>query len=62
MQPAYVSAVDSGNLAGLLLAVAQGCTRLAQDEAHGSPDRPALLQPGRALPQPVRRDGFQGPV
>ena len=31
LQPAYVSSVDSGNLAGLLLAVAQACTRLAQE-------------------------------
>ncbi|MFZ3139721.1 GH36-type glycosyl hydrolase domain-containing protein [Polaromonas sp.] len=38
MQPAYVSAVDSGNLAGLLLAVAQACIRLAQQSEHDSAD------------------------
>ena len=35
--PAYVSSVDSGNLAGLLLAVGQACQQLArQDEKQGS--------------------------
>ena len=35
--PAYVSSVDSGNLAGLLLAVGQACRQLArQDEKEGA--------------------------
>ena len=43
LQPAYVSAVDSGNLAGLLLAVAQACIALAQNGADG-PIAQAALQ------------------
>ena len=38
LQPAYVSSVDSGNLAGLLLAVAQACTRLAREDEKSSAD------------------------
>ena len=38
LQPAYVSSVDSGNLAGLLLAVAQACTQLAQENEKDSTD------------------------
>ncbi|MEO8023779.1 glucoamylase family protein [Polaromonas sp.] len=44
LQPPYVSVVDSGNLAGLLLAVAQACTALAQDGAEGEPAQAALLR------------------
>ena len=44
MHPAYVSAVDSGNLAGLLLAVAQGCTSLAHEGADGPAAQTALLR------------------
>ncbi|MEO6018072.1 MAG: glucoamylase family protein, partial [Polaromonas sp.] len=44
LQPAYVSAVDSGNLAGLLLAVAQACTSLARDGADGKAAQATLLQ------------------
>ncbi|MEP6587628.1 MAG: glucoamylase family protein [Polaromonas sp.] len=44
MQPAYVSTVDSGNLAGLLLAVAQACTQLAQGGADGPSAQAALLR------------------
>ncbi|MDP3707561.1 MAG: glucoamylase family protein, partial [Polaromonas sp.] len=40
--PAYVSSVDSGNLAGLLLAVAQACTGLAQHGADGKLAQTAL--------------------
>ncbi|HSV52604.1 MAG TPA: glucoamylase family protein [Burkholderiaceae bacterium] len=43
LQPAYVSAVDSGNLAGLLLAVAQACRSFARapsdDGDHGHEGR-----------------------
>jgi cyclic beta-1,2-glucan synthetase len=44
LQPAYVSSVDSGNLAGLLLAVAQACIGLAQGGADGKPAQAALLR------------------
>lgn len=44
LQPAYVSVVDSGNLAGLLLAVAQACTVLAQSGADGKAAQASLLQ------------------
>jgi len=44
LQPAYVSTVDSGNLAGLLLAVAQACIGLARDGADGKPARVTLRQ------------------
>ena len=41
--PAYVSSVDSGNLAGLLLAVSQACQELAQqDEKRGTDGGQAL--------------------
>ena len=42
MQPAYVSTVDSGNLAGLLLAVAQACLKLAEGGADGQAAKNAL--------------------
>lgn len=42
MQPAYVSTVDSGNLAGLLLAVAQACLSLAESGSDGPVARAAL--------------------
>ena len=42
LNPAYVSTVDSGNLAGMLLAVAQACTRLADDGADGPVAQAAL--------------------
>ena len=35
MPPAYVSSVDSGNLAGLLLTVAQACGKLARQGVEG---------------------------
>lgn len=44
LQPPYVSVVDSGNLAGLLLAVAQACNALAQDKAESEPAQAALLR------------------
>ncbi|MEO5661358.1 MAG: glucoamylase family protein, partial [Polaromonas sp.] len=44
MLPAYVSAVDSGNLAGLLLAVAQACIKLAQENVNDAPAQAALLR------------------
>jgi cyclic beta-1,2-glucan synthetase len=43
LQPAYVSSVDSGNLAGALLAVAQACIERAGDSAEG-PEAQAALQ------------------
>jgi cyclic beta-1,2-glucan synthetase len=43
LQP-YVSAVDSGNLAGLLLTVAQACIDLAQGGADGKSAQAALLR------------------
>jgi cyclic beta-1,2-glucan synthetase len=43
LQPAYVSTVDSGNLAGLLLTVAQACLELAT-QAKGPPETNAALQ------------------
>ncbi|MEO6322934.1 MAG: glucoamylase family protein, partial [Polaromonas sp.] len=44
MQPAYVSSVDSGNLAGLLLAVAQACIALGKEGADGPKAQAALLR------------------
>ncbi len=44
LKPAYVSAVDSGNLAGLLLTVAQACLRLAREGGDGQLAQTALLQ------------------
>ena len=44
LEPAYVSTVDSGNLAGLLLAVAQACCSLARDGTDGKPAQTALLR------------------
>lgn len=44
LQPAYVSAVDSGNLAGLLLAVAQSCRALVETGIDGHPPQAALLR------------------
>jgi cyclic beta-1,2-glucan synthetase len=44
MQPAYVSAVDSGNLAGMLLTVAQACIKLAQGGTDGPQAQAALLR------------------
>jgi len=46
MQPAYVSSVDSGNLAGLLLAVAQACLhlqRVVPDTLNAQATRGELL-------------------
>jgi cyclic beta-1,2-glucan synthetase len=43
LQPAYVSTVDSGNLAGHLLAVAGACTSLAK-KADSTPEEKRLLQ------------------
>ena len=62
MQPAYVSTVDSGNLAGLLLAVAQACIELAQGDADGPQAQAALLRLAERCHAPVRRHGFQRPV
>ena len=42
LQPAYVSTVDSGNLAGLLLTVAQACYELARAGADGESAQAAL--------------------
>ncbi|MDB5870059.1 MAG: glycosyltransferase 36, partial [Polaromonas sp.] len=42
MLPAYVSAVDSGNLAGLLLAAGQACIALAQDSSHTAQTQASL--------------------
>ena len=44
MQPSYVSTVDSGNLAGLLLAVAQACLTLAKDGSDGPVAKTALAR------------------
>ena len=44
LQPAYVSTVDSGNLAGLLLAVAQACISLAEGRADGPVAQGSLLR------------------
>ena len=44
MQPAYVSSVDSGNLAGLLLTVAQACIALCKQGVDGQKAQPALLR------------------
>ena len=43
LAPAYVSTVDSGNLAGLLIAVAQACCELAREGTDGSAAQAALL-------------------
>ena len=43
LAPAYVSTVDSGNLAGLLLTVAQACCELARQGADGDLAQAALL-------------------
>ncbi len=43
LPPAYVSTVDSGNLAGLLLTVAQACCELARQGADGEAAQAALL-------------------
>ena len=47
MLPAYVSSVDSGNLAGLLLAVTQACTALGKDGSDGPKAEAALLHLGK---------------
>ncbi len=44
LQPAYVSTVDSGNLAGTLLAVAQACLNLADHGADGAAAQAQLRQ------------------
>ena len=44
LQPAYVSSVDSGNLAGLLLAVAQACASLARASTDGPAAQADLLR------------------
>lgn len=52
MLPAYVSSVDSGNLAGLLLAVAQACLKLKKtcpDDPHTQADLLRLAERCRAL-------------
>ena len=43
LPPAYVSTVDSGNLAGLLLTTAQACHELARQGADGGAAQAALL-------------------
>ena len=43
LAPAYVSTVDSGNLAGLLLSVAQACCELARQGTDGDVAQAALL-------------------
>ncbi|MDB5941217.1 MAG: glycosyltransferase 36 [Ramlibacter sp.] len=43
LRPAYLSTVDSGNLAGLLLTVAQACEALAHGGADGNAARAALV-------------------
>ena len=43
LSPAYVSTVDSGNLAGLLLTVAQACCELARQGTDGDVAQAALL-------------------
>lgn len=44
LQPAYVSTVDSGNLAGHLLAVAQGCRLLAGQPDTATAESAPLMQ------------------
>ncbi len=44
LQPAYVSSVDSGNLAGLLVTVAQACISLAESGADGPEKQATLLR------------------
>ncbi|MDB5947244.1 MAG: glycosyltransferase 36, partial [Ramlibacter sp.] len=43
LPPAYVSTVDSGNLAGLLLTVAEACCELSRQGADGDVAQAALL-------------------
>jgi len=43
LDPAYVSTVDSGNLAGHLLCVAQSCRERAQDSPGAGDAEPALM-------------------
>ncbi len=43
LQPGYVSSVDSGNLAGLLLTVAQACSELARDDINDKAMQAALV-------------------
>jgi cyclic beta-1,2-glucan synthetase len=43
LAPAYVSTVDSGNLAGLLLAVAQACKDLATQAGHSQTQQHTLV-------------------
>ena len=49
LPPAYVSAVDSGNLAGHLIAVAQACHAFAHDDAAMRPALDALARRCDAL-------------
>ena len=53
LEPAYVSSVDSGNLAGHLIAVAQACEAWITTPASN----PEGLQDARALAQTALRDG-----
>jgi cyclic beta-1,2-glucan synthetase len=64
LAPRYVSTVDSGNLAGALIALAQGCRQLSQTHAHHSAqfvdlaDRATALADGMnfaALYDPTRQ-------
>ncbi|MCC7168687.1 MAG: hypothetical protein IT565_14065, partial [Rhodospirillales bacterium] len=58
--PAYVSTVDSGNLSGHLLAVAQACRALADAPHDGRAARQALLQSRARLA--VRRTPTTGGI
>ncbi len=59
LQPAYVSTVDSGNLAGALVTLASSLPRLAASRADLGRDRRASARPGGAGRRAVRRDELQ---
>ncbi len=60
LQPAYVSTVDSGNLAGHLLAAAQGCRELAADETTPAAEAAVLAALGERCERLCLAMNFSG--
>ncbi len=60
LNPAYVSTVDSGNLAGHLLATAQACRELAGREGTSADQRASLLRLGERCERLCMAMNFSG--
>ena len=61
LDPAYVSSVDSGNLAGHLIAVAQACRGWAAASGHDEPAQRQAIEDTAILARLALQDGPENP-